>query len=216
MMASEQNFSVRRTKMVNKFIILALMIAFVAGVYGCVSLPEEQKVAETEAEEEAPEAATVVLTEPIEPRADMPVLGGLSKALSKGKLGYYADAQKRSQEGTSDLYDFDFSQGTMVRIEEASVAPKAVRAGDTVNIRAAYALLGESDEQISVTETREIRYKGKIAGNPEVEISREWGTYVSSIPVTLPSNAKKGVYKVKVRVQAGENSDSKETSFTVK
>lgn len=202
--------------MVNKFIILALMIAFIVGMSGCVSLPEEQKVAETEAVTGEPEAAAEAFTEPEEPKTDITVLGGLRDALAGGKVGYYADAQKRSQGETSDLYDFDFSQGTMVRIEEASVAPKAVRAGDTVTIRVAYALLGESDESISVVETRAIRYKGKLSGNPEVEISREWGTYFSSIPVTLPSDAKKGVYKVKVRVKAGENSDSKETSFTVK
>ena len=205
--------------MVTKFIILALMIAFIAGLYGCVSLPEEQKVAEAEAEAgaELPEAAAEVFTEPEEElRTDIPVLGGLQNALAGGKVGYYADAQKRSQEETADMYDFDFSQGTMVRIEEASVAPKAVRAGDTVTIRTGYALLGESEESTSVVETREIRYKGKLSGNPQVEISRAWGTYFSSIPVTLPSDAKKGVYKVKVQVQAGDSSDTKETSFTVK
>lgn len=204
--------------MVNKFIIFALMFTCIAGIYGCVSMPEEQKVADTEveAQAEAPEAVAEALPKKEEPRTDITVLGGLLDALAGGKVGYYADAQKRSKGQTSDLYDFDFSRGSMVRIEEASVAPKAVRAGDTVTIRVAYALLGNSDEDIMVIETREIRYKGKLSGNPEVEIARTWGTYASSIPVTLPSDAKKGVYKVKVHVQAGENSDSKETTFTVK
>jgi hypothetical protein len=218
-MPREQNFSVRRTKMVKEFIILALIIAFFAGLYGCVSLPGEQRGSETETEigAEAPEAAPKTLAMPAEePRTDMSVIGGLHGVLAGGKVGYFSDAQKRSQEETAALYNFDFSQGTIVRIEEASVAPKAVRAGDTVTIRIAYALAGEADEEINIIETREIRYKGKLSGNPEVEISREQGTYFSSIPVTLPPDAKKGVYKVTVKVQAGENSDSKETSFTVK
>ena len=56
-----------------------------------------------------------------------------------------------------------------------------------------YALLGVgAGKEAALTETREIRYEGEMYGKPQVNVSRGDGTYVTSIPITLPNDAKKG------------------------
>jgi hypothetical protein len=49
-----------------------------------------------------------------------------------------------------------------------------------------------------------------------VKVSRKGGTYTSSIPLTLPSSAKKGLYVVVSTIQSEKLSDTIQTAFTVK
>ncbi len=61
-----------------------------------------------------------------------------------------------------------------------------------------------------------IRYEGEIFGKPQITVLRADGTYSSSIPITLPSDAKKGKYSVITTVQSSYASDSKEMSFQIR
>jgi hypothetical protein len=146
----------------------------------------------------------------------MAVLGGLLGALAGGAIGHYAYDKKKTREDTSAKYDYKSSRGVMVNIEDTTVVPATAKGGDTVDIKTTYAVLTpDARKDLTVTETREIRYQGELFGKPEVRVTREDGTYTSTVPVTLPKDAKKGKYSVIVTVQAENVSDSKETSFNV-
>ncbi|MCC6347024.1 MAG: hypothetical protein IT388_07520, partial [Nitrospirales bacterium] len=107
--------------------------------------------------------------------------------------------------------------GTQVRIEDTSAVPGSVRPGDTVSLKATYAVLTPSpDAAVTVTETREIRKGGELIGRPESSVTRAGGTYTSSVPLILPSTAKSGTYIVTTTVQSGTIRDARETRFIVR
>lgn len=181
----------------------------------CASIPQEHSGAATGAGVGAIAGATAgALLGSEGAKTEMAVLGGLLGALAGGAIGHYAYDKKRSEESTSDRYNYEASRGTVVRIEEADAVPDSLRPGETVDLRMTYALLG-TGLNASVKETREIRYGGQLFGKPEVNVTRNDGTYTSNIPITLPSDARKGRYTVIDTVQAGNVSDSRETSFYV-
>ncbi len=71
------------------------------------------------------------------------------------------------------------------------------------------------EAQIDLIEKREITHAGQIIGNPEVAVSRPGGTYTSTVPLSLPSDAKMGTYRVRTTIQATTSSDTCESTFYV-
>lgn len=202
--------------MFRKMVSIVVILTFMAGIMGCATFGEEHKGATTGAGAGAVVGATAgALFGASGAKTEMMIVGGLLGALAGGLIGHYAYDQKKTKAETAKTYNYKSSQGTMLRLESASVTPKTVKAGDTVNLKMTYALLGSGSSGLSVSETREIRYKGELFGKPQVNVTREDGTYSSTVPITLPSDAKKGTYSVITSVQAGNVSDSKEATFTV-
>jgi hypothetical protein len=204
--------------MYRKFISVTVILTFLTGIFGCASVPEEHKGAATGAGIGAATGAVAgALLGSKGSKTEMAILGGLVGALAGGAIGHYAYDQKRTKEETAKKYNYDSSQGNMIRIENLSVAPSTAKPGDTVELKMTYALLGVgAGKEVNISEIREIRYEGEIFGKPQVNVSRADGTYVSSIPVTLPNDAKKGKYNIIATVQSPYASDSKEASFQIK
>ncbi len=204
--------------MYKKIISIVVIITFIAGIMGCASIPEERKGAATGAGIGA--AAGIVagaLLGSKGAKTEMAILGGFLGALAGGLIGHYAYDQKKTKEETAKKYKYQPSKGLFVRIENTSVVPDKVNPGETVDIRMTYAVLGTpAHKELHITETREIRYKGELFGKPNVQVVRKDGTYSSSIPITLPADAKKGKYIVIVTVKTHNVSDSKKTSFYVR
>ena len=146
------------------------------------------------------------------------VIGGLLGALAGAAIGHYTYDRVRNEEAAQKQYgyNYDQSQTALVRIENASVTPNIVKPGGTINLMATYTVLTEQGAMMNVMETREIRYNGELTGRPQVTLQKQGGTYTSQIPVTLPTNANSGKYTVLTIIQVGQNSDARETSFTVK
>ena len=123
----------------------------------------------------------------------MAVLGGVLGALAGGLIGHYAYDKKSSKENTSKKYNYKQSRGVFVKVENASVVPNAVKTGERIDLRMTYAVLGaKPDSELSVTETREIKYKGELFAKPKMYVKRDDGTYSSSIPITIPADREKG------------------------
>ncbi len=79
-----------------------------------------------------------------------------------------------------------------------------------------YAVLNPSQKaQTQITETREIIHNGELVGKPEITVIRTDGTYRSSIPLRLPSNAPRGEYRVRTTVQSANAKDTREMYFQV-
>lgn len=204
--------------MYRKIISIIVILTFMTGILGCASISEEHKGAATGAGiGAATGAAAGALLGSKGAKTEMAVLGGFMGALAGGLIGHYAYDQKKSKEETAKKYKYQPSKGPLVRIETASVLPNKVRPGETVEIKMTYAVLGSAPhKELHITETREIKFKGEIFGKPKVQVTRTDGTYYSSLPITLPPDAKKGKYSVIVTVQTKNVSDSKQTSFYVK
>jgi len=204
--------------MYGKIISIAVILTFLTGVFGCASLPEEHKGAATGAGIGAVTGAVAgTLLGAKGAKTEMAILGGLAGALAGGAIGHYAYDQKRTKDETAKKYNYNSSQGNLIRIEDFSVVPATAGPGDTIELKMTYALLGVgAGKEVNISEIREIRYEGEIFGKPQVNVSRADGTYVGTIPVTLPNDAKKGKYNVITTVQSPYASDSKETSFQIK
>ncbi|OPY90889.1 MAG: putative outer membrane lipoprotein [Syntrophus sp. PtaU1.Bin208] len=203
--------------MKKRCLILLVLVAFVS-LTSCETLPtvsDEHRGAATGAGVGA--AAGAVLGAAVSKDAKGAVIGGLVGALVGGAIGHYYYDQRRTETETAKRYGYDTSQGTLLKIEDASAVPQVIRPGSTVELKMTYALLNdEKNSLLDVVETREIRQGSELVGNPEVRTQRSGGTFTSSIPLTLPSTAKKGLYIVTFKVQSGSISDEMQTSFTVK
>jgi outer membrane lipoprotein SlyB len=145
------------------------------------------------------------------------VVGTLAGALLGGAIGHFGYDQERSREQTVKNYSYKESQGTVLTIESLKAMPATVRPGETVDLKMTYALLHDApDTKITVTEIREITYKGGLVGRPEVKVEQTDGTYTTTVPLRLPSSAEKGTYRVKAMVESQYAKDAREITFTVR
>ena len=184
-------------------------------VTSCASVPEEHKGAATGAGVGA--ATGAVLGAVVGRNVSGAVIGGLLGALVGGAIGHYYVDQKKTRNETASQYGYRSTQGNMLRMEEASVVPQTVSPGGTVEMKMTYAVLTPAETtEVSVIEKREIRHNGELVGNPEVTVTHKGGTYTSSIPLTLPADAKKGLYVVTNTVQSGTLSEQLQSAFTVR
>lgn len=200
-----------------KAVSVIIILTFLVASFGCASIPEEHKGAATGAGVGAATGALAgALLGSKGAKTEMAVVGGLLGALAGGAIGHYAYDQKRTKEETAQKYDYKSSQGTLLRIEDVAIVPSAAQPGDKVEMKMTYAVLGVgTGKTAEIAESREIRYQGELYGKPEVSVSRGDGTYTSSVPLILPSDAKKGKYVVTMTVKGASLSDSKEASFQV-
>ena len=203
--------------MYRRTVSLIIILTFLAGSLGCASIPEEHKGAATGAGIGAATGTVAgALLGSKGAKTEMAIVGGLLGALAGGAIGHYAYDQKRTKEETAQKYNYKPSEGTLIRIEDVSVSPSVAKPGDKVDMKMTYAVLGvAANKELEIAEIREIRYQGELYGKPEIQVSRNDGTYSSSIPLTLPKDAKKGKYSVTMTVKGAAASDSKEVSFQV-
>lgn len=193
------------------------LTAFILGTSGCMTVSEEHRGAATGAGlggVTGAVAGAVIAGEGS--RTKGALLGGLAGALLGGVIGNYTVDKKKTAQETSNKYAYEPSSGTVVRIETASAKPAAVHAGGTVNLETSYAVMSSSSENhIAITESREVTLNGELVGNPEVNVSHTPGTYTTSVPLILPTDAKKGKYRVITSIKTSAGKDSRESSFTV-
>lgn len=145
-------------------------------------------------------------------------VGGLLGALAGGVVGHHYDEREKTLAQTSSDYGYTSRQGTRLKIETVRANPAALAPGETVNINVTYAVLVPAeDRQVLVRETREILVDGASVGKTSIDVSREGGTWKSTVPVTLPANAAPGNYRVLASVETkGGGKDVDETFFKVR
>ena len=197
-----------------KIISIVLIFALISFWSGCASIPEEHKGTTVGAGVGA--ATGAIAGALIGGSTKATVIGVLAGALVGGVIGHYAYDKRKTREETAKTYNYKASYGTMLTIEEASLSPQNVKSGEVVEIKMTYAVLNPSPgAKSTITEIREITYNGEPVGKPETRVERPDGTYTSTVPLRLPSNAKKGQYRVTTTVQSANVKDTKEISFWV-
>lgn len=211
----DTNLSAKGGKGMRKKAIAFLMVSVFLIVTSCASIPEEHKGATTGAGIGAVTGA--VLGAVVGHDTKSAVIGGVLGALVGGVVGHYYSDQKKTRSETADQYGYRSTQGSMLRVEDASVVPQTLSPGGTVEMKLTYAVLTPSEAtELNVIEKREIRLNGELVGNPQVSVVRKGGTYTSSIPLTLPSDAKKGLYVVTNKVYSDNLSEEIQSAFTVR
>jgi hypothetical protein len=201
--------------MKTKIIAVILCLTLMSLPLGCANVMEEHKGAAVGAG--AGGAVGGVMGALIGHGTGAVVVGALAGALLGGAIGHFGYDQEKNREQTAKDYSYKESQGTVLRIENLKATPATVRPGETVDLKMTYAVLHDSpDTRITVTEVREITYKGELVGRPEVKVEQADGTYTTSVPLQLPSSAEKGTYKVKAMVESQYAKDAREITFTVK
>jgi predicted lipid-binding transport protein (Tim44 family) len=143
------------------------------------------------------------------------VIGGLLGVLAGGVVGNYIERQDKDRTAAASATGYQASQGNLVRVENGQVQPSTARAGETVNLSSTYTILTPSNQTMEIRESREVRHDGALVANPAVNIQRANGTFTSTVPITLPSNAGKGTYDVTTTVAMGDRTARSMTTFTV-
>ena len=203
--------------MKKRIVSILVISAFISALISCATVEEHKGAATGAAVGAATGAVAGAVLGSKGHKTETAIIGGLVGALVGGAIGHYAFDAKRTREETAKRYDYQTSTGTMVRIENVSAVPDNVSPGEKVELKITYAVLAPDPQSvISITETREIRREGELVGKPEVNVSHNGGTYTSSIPIFMPSDAKKGRYNAIMTVQTQNAKDSKETTFYVK
>lgn len=200
-----------------RIVAMVTLTMFVLGITGCATIPEEHGGAAKGAGLGAAAGAVGgALLAGEGSRTKGAILGGLAGALIGGVIGNYTVDKKKTATETSNKYNYQPSAGIIVRIEGATATPNSIRPGEKVDLNASYALMSPSPStEVAIFESREVRLDGELVGNPEVNVSHNAGTYTSSIPLFLPTDAKKGTYKVITTIRTPAGKDSRETSFIV-
>lgn len=202
--------------MKQKIISLVTVIMFASVIMGCETMKEHKGAATGASIGAATGAVAGALLGKKGAKTEAAIIGGLLGALVGGAVGHYTYDVKRTRQETAQRYDYEPSEGTVVRIEYTSVEPAHIKPGGKVKLSATYALLSPSpDSDITTTEIREIRHEEELVGRPEVTVTRKGGTYFSTVPLFLPSDAKAGIYRVVTTIEAAHARDSRGATFVV-
>jgi hypothetical protein len=109
------------------------------------------------------------------------------------------------------------AKATVVKMKAIEIEPAPVGPGDTVKINFIYALVTPADPKakLLVEETRAITYKGEEIGTVTFAKEHENGTWKSTVPLALSSQAEPGTYTVTAKLKAGEEVAADSTTFEV-
>ena len=200
--------------MTRRLIAAATIVLFLTALVGCETMSRDDKA--TLGGLGAGAAVGTLAGLAFGQGAGAAIAGGMIGALAGGIIGHYAFGKNEDHKKTAQDYNYKPSIGTLLEMEGVQLTPGTIKPGGTVEIRMSYAVLApRPDEATNVTEIREIRYKGRLVGEPTVNVTRDGGTYTSSVPITLPANAIPGTYTVKATVRTENESDSMQASFEV-
>jgi hypothetical protein len=203
-----------------KFGGLALFTVMVLnlGISGCATFPNENRVAADDIETGLSTTNDAAATSS-EKEAGTETAGidGLRGSLSEGAIGHYTYEIKKTRQQTERKYGFPSDKTALIRIETVSAGPSILKPGEKTELAVTYAVLGASpNQQLNIAEIREIRLGDRLIGTPVVNVIRKGGTYTSRVPLSLPSDAGSGTYKVLTIIQTADAQASGETTFIVR
>jgi hypothetical protein len=134
---------------------------------------------------------------------------------SVAEVRYRTFQQTRSAAEEAGAIGYVKSQGTVLKMRRAWVAPATTKPGRAISSEIEYAVLGPQDA-LEVAEEWEILKDGTqlASTSPRIERRRPGGWRVS-VSIGLPPGARPGLYVVRSRVSAGKLADARDLSFEV-
>ncbi len=144
------------------------------------------------------------------------VTGTVAGALAGAAIGHYAAKRALSRDETAQEAKYEASQGNYVRMTAIEIEPSETEPGGTIKINFIYALLTPDPEaKMLVEESRSITYNGEEVGTVTFAKEHTNGTWKTTVPLALPSQAEAGTYMVKGAVKAGSETATDTTTFQV-
>jgi surface antigen len=144
-------------------------------------------------------------------------VGAAAGAMVGAMIGHYMDRQERTAIETARVYDYQPTQGSMLKLENVRVDPETITPGQPSKLVMTYALMEPNpDRAVPVTERRQI-----ISGQEMLKeigpktVDRVPGTYYSEQEVTFPKNLPEGTYAMKGVVEASGQSSQQDAYFRV-
>lgn len=140
------------------------------------------------------------------------VLGGVT-----GLIAHDVKARRaRDAQTTAAQYGYTSAQGEVLQLEDATVYPSVVKAGNMLEATIQYALLGTPARGVTVTETRSLRRGGEvIADLSSKQFTRTAGTWVSTLPFRVPNDLQPGQYTLVQTVRTAQSQVSRNIAFQV-
>lgn len=122
---------------------------------------------------------------------------------------------KTAQE-TAQTYDYQPSQGEVLKLESVSVLPSQVKRGDMVEASIQYALLGTGQEGVAVRESRTLMQGGQVVAEIGTKsFTRQDGTWVSVAQFKALDNLELGEVSVQQVIETNQSRISGTAKFTV-
>jgi hypothetical protein len=142
--------------------------------------------------------------------------GGLLGGVSGYLYANHQNRQMRNAQAAQQTYGYTPSQGNVLTLEQVSVSPQRLRAGEQLRMDATYTLLTPENQPTSVTIVREVYSGGTQVVQPyQVSATNPNGTFSDSAVLTLPQGSPAGSYTVVTRVMTNRGSAEKTASFSV-
>jgi hypothetical protein len=211
--------------MTRKFMAMALAIILTASLVGCQTESGYYQPGASAAAGGLGGAATgAALGAIIGAATGSPATGAWVGAAAGGLVGavggyLYAEhrnSEIQSSQAAAQSYNYTPEQGNVVAIDSVDASPSAVAPGQQVNLGVTYTILTPSNVPVSVNLVREVRFGGRILGQPyQTTVSNANGTFSDSVAYTLPNNATPGTYTVTTRVMSSYGNSQKDAFFTV-
>jgi plastocyanin len=99
-------------------------------------------------------------------------------------------------------YHYRPDQGIVLKVEQSTAEPAALRPGAEINLRVTYTVLAPRDSQpVKVREIRTLRYGNQDLRRLEKDVTVSTGTYSSEHRLSVPSDAAEGSYTVTTLVE---------------
>jgi hypothetical protein len=163
----------------------------------------------------------------------IPFGGGIAGAVARGAIagaasgviagviagfvyGKYQEKLYRDRKEAEAYYHYKPEQGQKVILETLEVQPAAPTQGEHVSLNSNFSVLSGSDEPVPVEMTQTLMVGNKVCGQQFCSRTEKVsGSYMGSLPVTIPANAPEGKYQLVTIVRTPKSIEQKTVEFMV-
>ncbi len=144
------------------------------------------------------------------------LIGGVVGAAAGAIASDIRARRTKTPEETAKAYDYQPTQGEMLKLENVSVLPSQIRRGDMVEASIQYALLGTPAGGTAVRESRSLLQGGQVVAEIGTKsFTREDGTWVSVAQFKALDNLELGEVTVQQVIETGSSRIMGTGKFTV-
>jgi len=142
--------------------------------------------------------------------------GLIAGAIAGFAYGKYQEQQYRDRQAAEAFHQYKPEQGEKVIVEAIEVKPESSVQGGNISLNFTFSVLTGASEPVPVEVTQLVMVENKVCGQPLCYKSdRVSGTYVFSVPMTIPGDAPEGKYKLVTLVKTTKANDQKTCDFMV-
>ncbi len=144
------------------------------------------------------------------------LIGGVVGAAAGAVASDIRARRTKSAQETAKAYEYEPSQGEVLKLESVSVLPSQVRRGNMVEASIEYALLGAPSGGAAVRESRTLLQGGQVVAEIGTKsFTREDGTWVSVAQFKVLDSLELGEVSVQQVIETNQSRISGTAKFTI-